>query len=41
MLMLLEEINVPPDHTYINKTVRGFDAVPLLVPITMEGSTHL
>ena len=30
----LEEINMfHPTYTYINKTVRDFDAVPLLVPI--------
>ena len=34
----LEEINMfHPTYTYINKTVRDFDAVPLLVPIYDKG----
>ena len=34
----LEEINMfHPTYTYINKTVRDFDAVPLLVPIYDQG----
>ena len=34
----LDEINMfHPTYTYINKTVRDFDAVPLLVPIYDKG----